>query len=117
MRFGVKSRKVSDRSVIFYNDNITIRNVPLEAYNYVISGKSAIEWIVDQYQVKVHKQTGIKSDPNDYAIEIANDPGYILKLLLKVINVSLETNALVAQLPQLNIHANLISYDDFITER
>ncbi|RXT26843.1 helicase [Lacticaseibacillus chiayiensis] len=95
MRF--KSR--DDRSVIKFNSDITIKNIPQRAYNYVVNGRSAIEWIMDQYQVKTDKASQITDDPNEYS----EDPKYIFNLLLRVITVSLETLNLVAQLPKFEI--------------
>ncbi len=94
MRFVSKG----DKSRIIYNSGITIDNIPEKAYEYVVNGKSAIEWIMERYQVKVDKDSGIRNDPNDWARE-QGDPKYILKLLLSVINVSLQTVEIVKGLP------------------
>ena len=88
-----------DRSTIIFNDSITIENIPEKAYQYIINGKSAIEWIMDQYQVKTDKKSGITDDPNDYS----NDKKYIFNLLLRIINVSVQTVDLINQLPPLAI--------------
>lgn len=90
---------VKDKSTIIFNDDITIRNIPSKAYEYVINGRSAIEWIMDQYQVKTDKKSGITDDPNEYS----DDPKYIFNLLLRIINVSLQTVDLVNQLPKFEI--------------
>lgn len=74
--------------------------IPDKAYDYVVNGKSAIEWIMERYQVKVDKASGIKNDPNDWAEEVGN-PRYILDLLLSVINVSVQTVDIVNDLPKL----------------
>lgn len=97
----IKFKSKDDKSVIIYNNHITIRNIPLEAYEYVVNGKSAIEWIMERYQVKVDKASQIKNDPNDWAKE-HNDPTYILDLLLSIITVSLETMKIVKGLPHIN---------------
>ena len=89
-----------DNSTIRYNSYITISNIPMEAYEYVLNGKSAIEWILDRYQVKIDAKTGIKNDPNDWAKE-HDQPRYILDLILRVITVSLETMKIVKSLPRL----------------
>ena len=81
MRFSAKGLKDS----IIYNSKITVSNIPEKAYEYVVNGKSAIEWIMERYQVSVHAESGIKNDPNDWAKEV-NNPRYILDLLLSVIN-------------------------------
>ena len=98
-----KNGKQIDRTKIHFNEFLTVTNIPLDAYEYVVNGKSAIDWIVDRYQITTHKKSNITNDPNDYAREIAKDPAYILKLLLRIITVSLETNKLVAELPPLRI--------------
>lgn len=95
----MKFKSKQDKSVIIYNNHITIKNIPLEAYDYVVNGRSAIEWIMERYQVKIDKASQIKNDPNDWAKE-HNDPTYILDLLLSVITVSLETMKIVKGLPK-----------------
>jgi predicted helicase len=95
MRFPKKDQK----DTINYNSKITIENIPVQAYEYVVNGKSAIEWIMERYQVTTHKESGIKNDPNDWATEV-NNPRYILDLLLSIINVSLQTVEIVKGLPK-----------------
>lgn len=90
----------NDRSTIIFNTDITIRNIPEKAYEYVINGRSAIEWIMDQYQIKTDKKSGIIDNPNDFS----NDPKYIFNLLLRIINVSVQTVDLVNSLPKLEIY-------------
>lgn len=102
MRFG-KNGKAEDKSTILYNHQITISNIPLEAYDYIVNGKSAIDWIMERYALTTHKESGIRNDPNDWATE-HNDEKYILNLLLSIITVSLETNKIVAALPKLNFN-------------
>ena len=94
-----EGKKVDDKSAIIFNDSITISNIPEKAYEYIVNGKSAIEWIMDQYQVKTDKKSGITDDPNDYS----DDPKYIFNLLLRIINVSIQTVDLINQLPKLEI--------------
>ena len=89
-----------DRSSIIFNNSITISNIPLKSYDYVVNGKSAIEWIMDQYQLKTDKKSGIADNPNDYS----DDPKYIFSLLLKIINVSIQTVDLINQLPPLEVN-------------
>ena len=84
-----------------YNSHITLTGIPLEAYDYVVNGKPAIEWIMERYQITVDKDSGIRNDPNDWARE-HNDPRYILNLLKRVITVSVETMKIVNTLPALN---------------
>ena len=90
----------NDRSTIIFNTDITIRNIPEKAYEYVVNGRSAIEWIMDQYQIKTDKKSGITDNPNDFS----NDPKYIFNLLLRIINVSVQTVDLVNSLPKLEIY-------------
>ncbi|SFO55118.1 Predicted helicase [Acidaminococcus fermentans] len=100
IRFGKKDSKTADKSVLQYNESITIRNIPEKVYGYVVNGRSPVEWIMDQYQVKVDKASQLKNDPNDWCWEQGN-PRYILDLLLSVMTVSIKTQELVAQLPDI----------------
>jgi len=96
MRFPKKDQK----DTIIYNSKITIENIPAKAYEYIVNGKSAIDWIIERYQLTTHKESGIKNNPNDWAEEVGN-PRYILDLLLSVINVSVQTVDIVNTLPPL----------------
>ena len=96
MRFPKKD----ERHTIIYNGHITLHNIPAEAYDYVVNGKSAIEWVMERYAVTIHKDSGIKNDPNLWARE-QGKPRYILDLLLSIIHVSVETQRIVAELPKL----------------
>lgn len=96
MRFADKA----DKSVIVYNSHITVSGIPAEAYEYVVNGKSAIEWLMERYQYKTDKDSQITNDPNAWCKE-HNDPRYILTLLLSIITVSVETVRLQRQLPKL----------------
>ena len=80
--------------------DITIKNIPLEAYEYVVNGKSAIEWIMERYQVTINKDSQIKNDPNDWARE-HNQPRYILDLLLSIITLSLQSREIINALPSI----------------
>ncbi|TAE00998.1 MAG: helicase [Bacteroidetes bacterium] len=97
MRFG-KNGKEIDKSTIEYNSQIMLKNIPLETYQYVVNGKSAVEWLMERYQITTHKESLIKNDPNDWSAELGNEK-YILNLLLSVIHVSLETLKIVKNLP------------------
>ncbi len=96
MRFVKKDKK----DTIIYNSNITIKNIPLEAYDYQVNGKSAIEWIMERYAVTTNKDSGIINDPNLWCDE-HNDSKYILNLLLSIITLSLKTNELMKELPKI----------------
>lgn len=93
---------VPDKSRIIYNGNITIENIPAKAYEYIVNGKSAIEWIMDRYAVTQDSKSLITNDPNDWSKEHGN-PTYIYDLLLSVINLSVQTVDIVNSLPKLKI--------------
>ena len=103
MRFAKKrdenGKSVNDLSTIIFNSDITISNIPEKAYEYVVNGRSAIEWIMDQYQVKTDKKSGITDNPNDYS----EDEKYIFNLLLRIINVSVQTVDLINSLPKFEV--------------
>src|SRR5699024_1625833 len=97
MRFGKtkkevngKTKTVKDKALIRYNSKITLSDIPEKAYDYVVNGKSAIEWVLDRYQIKTDKKSGITNDPNDWAKE-HDQPRYIFELILSLINVSVQT--------------------------
>jgi predicted helicase len=94
----IKFPKKDQKDTIFYNHKITISNIPAAAYEYIVNGKSAIEWIMERYQVSTHKDSGITNNPNDWATEVGN-PRYILDLILSIINVSVQTVEIVKDLP------------------
>ncbi len=95
--------KDKDRTTVIYNDNITIQNVPLKAYDYVVNGKPALEWVMERQVVKTDKASRIVNDANDYANETIGDPRYPLLLFQRVITVSLETMKIMNSLPALEI--------------
>jgi predicted helicase len=95
MRFPAKEQK----ETIMFNSRVTVSGIPAKAYQYIVNGKSAIEWVMERYQVTVHKESGIKNDPNDWADEVGR-PRYILDLLLSVINISVQTVEIVEGLPK-----------------
>lgn len=101
MEHGKDKDGKTDRSEIIYNDHITLTDIPLEAYEYIVSGKPAIQWVMEQQRVKTDKDSEIVNDANLYAIETMGDPAYPLELLLRVIQVSLDTMQLVKGLPTL----------------
>lgn len=95
----MKHPKKGALSTIIYNEHITITNIPEKAYEYVVNGRPAIEWIIDQYRVKTDKNSGITDDPNEFS----DDPKYILNLLLSVITVSMKTIELIEKLPPFEV--------------
>jgi len=96
MRFADKDTK----DTIIFNRHIRISGIPSAAYDYVVNGRSAIEWIMERYQITRHKESQIVNDPNEWLA--GSEPRYIYDLLLKIIRVSLETMAIVRQLPTLS---------------
>lgn len=102
MKFAGKRPNV-DKTTVIYNSNITITGIPLEAYDYVVNGKAALDWVMERQCVKVDKASGIVNDANRYAIETMGDPAYPLKLFQRVITISLETIKIVRGLPRLEI--------------
>ena len=97
----MKFPKKGEKGTIVYNHWHTIKNIPEKAYEYVVNGKPAIEWIMERYAVTTDKKSGIKNDPNDWSRE-HNKPRYIFDLLLSVINVSVQTVDLVNELPEVD---------------
>lgn len=95
----MKHPKKDALDTIVFNSDITISNIPEKAYKYVVNGRPAIEWIIDQYQVKTNPKSGIIDDPNLYS----EDERYIFNLLLRIINVSVQTVDLINSLPPLEI--------------
>jgi predicted helicase len=100
----IRFPKKDQKETINYNSKITLSNIPLKAYEYVVNGKSAIDWIMERYRVTTDlnakgEGSGITNDPNDWAKEVGN-PRYILDLLLSVINVSVQTMDIVNSLPK-----------------
>ena len=89
--------------MVVYNKNITIKNIPTEAFEYKLNGKPALELVMERQCVKTDKASGIVNDANDYANETMNNPAYPLELFQRVITVSLETMKIVKSLPKLDI--------------
>jgi predicted helicase len=102
MRFG-KSGLGKDITTIHYNQRISVMDIPAEAYDYVVNGKPAIEWVMDRQVVKTDKASGLINDANDWAVETMGNARYPLELLLRVVTVSLESMKLVRRLPALDI--------------
>lgn len=99
MKFASKA----DKTRVIYNPKITMSGIPLEAYDYVVNGKPALEWVMERQAVTTHKDSGIVNDANLWATETVGDAAYSLKLFQRVITVSLETMKIVRALPKLDI--------------
>lgn len=95
----MKHPKKGTLDTIIYNEHIIIKNIPEKAYEYVVNGRPAIEWIIDQYRIKTDKKSGITDNPNDFS----EDPKYILNLLLSIITVSMKTLELIDELPEFEV--------------
>ena len=93
----------NDKTRVIYNHKITISGIPIEAYEYLINGKSGLEWVMERQSVTTHKDSGIVNDANLWATETMQDAAYPLKLFQRVITVSLETMKIVKALPRLDV--------------
>jgi predicted helicase len=89
-------RLSKDKTALKINDSLTLAGIPPETFEYRLGNRSALEWVIDQYQVTEDKKSGIRSDPNR-----PKDPEYIVRLVGQVIRVSLETVRIVNSLPPL----------------
>jgi predicted helicase len=98
MRFA-KGAADHAKSAIVMNSRYTLSGIPEEAYRYTVNGKSAIEWLIDRYQVKTDTASGIVNDPNLYS----DDPRYIIDLVARIVRVSMESVAIIDSLPKLEI--------------
>ena len=95
----VEKMKLSKgKTQLVYNDFLTLEGIPAKSFEYRLGNRSALEWVIDQYRVKTDKRSGIVNDPNR-----TDDPQYIVKLIGKVITVSLETVEIVENLPDLEL--------------
>lgn len=94
-----KIKKQEDRTTIIFNQFVTLKGIPESAYEYVVNGKPAIEWIMERYAVTTDKDSGIKNDPNEWS----DDPRYIVDLVKRIVRVSLETNRIVIELPKFEL--------------
>ena len=89
-----KMRLAKDKTSLKVNDSLTLAGIPPEVFDYRLGNRSALEWVIDQYQVSEDKRCGIRSDPNR-----ADDPQYIVRLVGQVVRVSVETVGIVKGLP------------------
>ena len=102
INWRVEKMKLSkDKTQLVYNDFLTLDGIPAKTFDYRLGNRSALEWVIDQYRIKTDKRSGILNDPNR-----ADDPRYIVKLIGKVITVSLETAEIVEKLPDLGVSSH-----------
>ena len=104
MKLGTKTERQEDGSTrkvfngsLEYNKYLTIMGIPLESFNYVVNGRSPLEWLVERYYCKEDKASGIVDDPNEWS----SNPRYIFDLVPRLVAVSLRTLELTSQLPDL----------------
>jgi len=97
------NKSVPDKTTVIYNERLTIRHIPLEAYDYVVNGKPALEWVMERQSVTTDKASKITNDANLWATETMGNAKYPLELFLRVITVSLETMKIVQGLPGLEV--------------
>lgn len=122
MKFGKKrdpetGKSIDDKTTVIYNTNIVIENIPEEAYDYVVNGKPALEWVMERQCVKTDKASGITNDANDWAIETMDNARYPLELFLRVITVSLKSQAIVNELPKLTTQAVALDQSSLLQEK
>ncbi len=101
MRFAGKGG--SNRSTVIYNHCIAVSEIPEETYDYVVNGKSPVQWVMERQGVTTHKASGIVNDANQYATGTVEDSSYPLNLLLRAIRVGMETSRIVRKLPNLEL--------------
>ena len=90
-----------DKTAVVVNEALTLAGIPPECFTYRLGNRSALEWVIDQYRVKTDKRSGITSDPNR-----ADDPEYIVRLVGRIVTVSVETVKLVEQIAAVDIVAS-----------
>jgi predicted helicase len=99
LNWRVEKMKLSkDKTTIIYNEFLTLSGIPPEVFEYKLGNRSALDWIIDQYQIKTDKRSGIINDPNRL-----EDEQYIVKLIGKIITISLETVKIINNLPDLGL--------------
>lgn len=99
----MKFAKKGDNTTVIYNHRITLKGIPKAAWDYVVNGKAALDWVMERQAVRTDKASGIVNDANDWAIETMGNPKYPLELFQRVVTVSLETQKIVNSLPLLDI--------------
>jgi len=101
-----KMRLTPDRTAVILNESLTLAGIPQACFQYRLGNRSALEWVIDQYQVDVDKRSGIVSDPNSL-----EDEEYIVRLVGKVVEVSVETVRLIGELME------VVRVEDWISEK
>lgn len=99
----MKFAKKGDKTTVIYNHRITLKSIPEAAWDYVVNGKAALDWVMERQAVRTDKASGIVNDANDWAVETMGNPKYPLELFQRVVTVSLETQKIVKALPRLDI--------------
>ena len=99
----MKFAKKGDKTTVIYNPRITLKGIPEVAWDYVVNGKAALDWVMERQAVRTDKASGIVNDANDWATETMGNPKYPLELFQRVVTVSLETQKIVKGLPKLDI--------------
>lgn len=99
----MKFAKKGDKTTVIYNHRITLKGIPEAAWDYVVNGKAALDWVMERQAVRIDKASGIVNDANDWANETMGNPKYPLELFQRVVTVSLETQKIVKALPKLDI--------------
>ncbi|MEN4828869.1 type ISP restriction/modification enzyme [Pseudomonas sp. P39-UII1] len=99
----MKFAKKGDKSTVIYNQRITLKGIPEAAWDYVVNGKAALDWVMERQAVRTDKASGIVNDANDWAVETMGNPKYPLELFQRVVNVSIKTQNIVNSLPSLEI--------------
>lgn len=99
----MKFAKKGDKTTVIYNHRITLKGIPEGAWDYVVNGKAALDWVMERQAVRTDKASGIVNDANDWACETMGNPKYPLELFQRVVTVSLETQKIVNSLPPLDI--------------
>ena len=111
MRFETKE----DLTTIIYNQNIKITEIPKQSWDYIVSGKPALKWVMERQGISRDSSSGIINDTNDFALETMNSPSYPLDLFLRVITVSLETLEIIEGMPKLN-EENMLGYEEIFSK-
>jgi len=95
LNYVEKMKLTPDRSAVVVNRGLTLAGIPDACYRYRLGNRSALEWVIDQYQISTDTRSGLISNPNN-----PNDESYIVRLFKQVVTVSVHTVALVEELAQ-----------------